>query len=128
MGLIRKQVGLDLKDKIEKWIDEYLGPFSRYTISEDYRIKMERDDDSWYVILRLVRPEVEIPDYISFVFNKEIDGTLWNADIERMLDLLNKYSNLFHNLNYLTFTNYTPWQCIGKIIEISKIDEKFIRV
>ena len=128
MGLIRKQVGLDLKDKIEKWIDEYLGPFSRYTISEDYRIKMERDDDSWYVILRLVRPEVEIPDYISFVFNKEIDGTLWNADIERMLDLLNKYSNLFHNLNYLTFTNYTPWQCIGKIIKISKIDGKFVEI
>lgn len=128
MGLIRKQAGLDLKTKIESWISEYLSPFSRYTISDDYRIIVERSDDSWYVILRLVRHGVEIPDYVSFVFNKEIEGALWGVDIEGLVDALNKYSHLFHNLNKLTFTNYTHWSGIGEKIKILKIDGEFIKI
>lgn len=128
MGLIRKQVGFDLKVKIEGWISEYLGSFFEYTIDDDYRIRVERSNDSWYVIFRLVRQEVEIPDYISFSFKKKIEGTLWDVNIKKMVDLLNKYPHLFHNLNHLTFTNYTPWSSLGEKIQILKIDGEFIMI
>jgi hypothetical protein len=125
MGLIRKQVGFDLKVKVESWISEYLGSFFEYSIDDNYRIRVERSKDSWYVISRLVRREVEIPDYISFAFKKKIEGTLWDMNIKKMVDLLNKYPHLFHNLNHLTFTNYTPWSGLGEKVEILKIDGEF---
>lgn len=128
MGLIRKQVGFDLKVKIESWISEYLGSFFEYTIDDDYRIRVERSNDSWYVIFRLVRQEVEIPEYISFAFKKKIEGTLWDVNIKKMVDLLNKYPHLFHNLNHLTFTNYTKWSGLGEKIQILKIDGEFVMI
>ena len=128
MGLIRKQVGLDLKVKIEKWVSEHLTSFFQYTIDDDYRIRVESIEDSWYVLLRLVRPEVEIPDYISFVLNEKIEGTLWDINIERLVDTLNKYSHLFHNLNKLTLINYVPWCGLGEKIEILKIDGIFYKI
>lgn len=128
MGLIRKQAGLDLKVKIESWISEYLGSFFEYSIDDDYRIRVERSNDSWYVIFRLVRQEVEIPEYISFAFKKKIEGTLWDVNIKKMVNLLNKYPHLFHNLNHLTFTNYTPWSSLGEKIQILKIDGEFVMI
>ena len=128
MGLIRKQVGLDLKDKIEKWIDEYLGSFFEYTIDDDCRIRVWQGNDSCYVISQLVRQGVEIPDYISFSFNRKIEGTLWNVNIEKMVDLLNKYSHSFHNLNNLTLINYEPWVGLGREIKILEIDGKFVKI
>ena len=129
MGLIRKQAGFDLKTKIESWISEYLGPFSRYTISDDYRIRVANDDEAWMVIFKLTSEEkIEAPDYISFAFKKKIEGVFWDVNIKKMMDLLNKYPHLFHNLNHLTFTNYTPWCGLGEEIQILKIGGIFYKI
>lgn len=129
MGLIRKQTGFDLKVKIEKWVSESLGSIFQYTIDDDYRINVSSDGYCWYMIAELLKRDIEIPDYISFVLKKKIDGTLWNANIGKMVDLLNKHPHSFHNLERLTLINYTPWGGIGgEKIKILKIDGKFVKI
>lgn len=129
MGLIRKQTGFDLKVKIEKWVSESLGSIFQYTIDDDYRINVSSDGYCWYTIAELLKRDIEIPDYISFAFKKKIDGTLWNANIEKLVDLLNKHPHSFHNLERLILINYTPWGGIGgEKIKILKIDGKFVKI
>ena len=126
MGLIRKQAGLDMKVKIENWVSETLGSFFRYTIDDDYRVNVEDDDDSWLVIFKLASEVIEIPNYISFVFNKQIEGVFWRVNIEKIVDALNKYSHVFHNLDRLTLRNHTKWD-LSENITILKFDDKITK-
>lgn len=126
MGLIRKQAGLDMKVKIEKWISESLGSLFRYTIDDDYRVNVEDDDDSWLVIFKLASGVIEIPNYISFVFNKQIEGVFWRVNIEKIVDALNKYSHVFHNLDRLTLRNHSEWD-LSENITILKFDDKITK-
>lgn len=124
MGLIRKQAGLDLKVKIEKWVSEYLGSFFKHAIDDDYRIKMASDDEAWMVIFKLSSEEkIEVPDYISFEFNKSIEGVFWRVNIERIVDTLNKYSRIFHNLDRIALRTHLEWN-VSENITIIKFDDK----
>lgn len=126
MGLIKKQARLDMKVNIEKWVDESLGSSFRYTIDDDYRIKMDSDDDSWLVIFKLASMEIEIPNYISFVFNWGIEGVFWGVNIEKIVDALNKYSHIFYNLDRLALRNHTEWN-MSEEITILKFDNKITK-
>lgn len=124
MGLIRKQAGFDLKVKIEKWVSEYLTSFFQYTIDDDHRIKVANEDDSWMVIFKLASEEkIEVPDYISFEFNKSIEGVFWRVNIERIVDTLNKYSHIFHNLDRIALRTHPEWN-VSENITILKYDDK----
>ena len=124
MGLIRKQAGLDLKVKIEKWVSEHLGSFFKHTIDDDYRIRVANEDDSWMVIFKLTSDEkIEVPDYISFEFNKSIEGVFWRANTERIVDTLNKYSHIFYNLDHITLRTHPEWN-VSENITILKYDDK----
>lgn len=127
MGLIHKQAGFDLSTKIEKWCNEYFGFLFEYTIDDDYQIKPKDDHDSWTVIFKLASEEIEIPDYVSFSFEKRIVISVWKVNIEKIVDTLNKYSGLFHNLEYIGMINHGSYSS-QEAIEIVKNGNKFRRI
>lgn len=127
MGLIRKQLNDGLKDKIDKWVSEYMGSFFEYTIDDDYRIKAKGDYHSWLLIYKLSISEIEIPDYVSFSFEKRISIPTWQVDVESIVNTLNKYSHLLNNLEYMGMDNHRS-NIFREGIEIVKTGNKFKRI
>ena len=127
MGLIRKQLNNELKDKIDKWAGEYMYSFFEYTMDDDYRIKAKGDYHSWLLIYKLSISEIEIPDYVSFSFEKRISISTWQVDVESIVNTLNKYSHLLNNLEYMGMDNHRS-NIFREGIEIVKTGNKFKRI
>ena len=106
MGLIRKQAGFDLKEKIEKWIEEstlgiyFVRNFERLTYDDpdDYIIL---DDDLKLRVGRWIENQVfesifwlEIPEYIAFKFRESGERYfLYDAPTKDPEELCNVFNN-----------------------------------
>ena len=74
-GLIKKQAGMDMRSKIEAWLEEY--GIKNYTINDDLTIDyhpevLRGSKDKFYAVNLKGYKEPELPPYIQF---GEVGGT-----------------------------------------------------
>lgn len=100
MGLIRKQAGLDLREKISRWRDNFLDS-SPHTcnlarVNEDFTIDPSSMPRS--ILHKLINdPDLIIPEYILFDFsrvNYVPDVSFYGNPKDKFQDILNRLNKI----------------------------------
>ena len=124
MGLIRKQINSNLRDKIDEWFDLTLGKHlpKFYTIDDEFNIALDeyytsrmgnknQCDSVLFVWLRIFYRSPQrllIPEFVRFKFFSKVLNHHVRDEIEarHICEIINYYSPYISNLDIIKVINF----------------------
>lgn len=121
MGLIRKQMGVDLKSKIEAWVKK---SNLLLDITDDLKLLVPNSTREVLiqVILYSIKEPQKIPEYIMFDFSQcDYCAHIYlYGSIDAALQLFNKADKHLFGIDECRV--YCCWESNGRIYDLERID------